>query len=679
MIKVFVDGSEVLVEEGATVLQACEVLGLDLPRFCYHEGLSIAGNCRMCLVEILKTPKPVASCAMPVMEGMQIFTNSPLVKKAREGVLEFLLLNHPLDCPICDQGGECDLQDQAMAFGSDSSRYFEAKRGVENKNCGPLIKTVMNRCIHCTRCVRFATEVAGVGDLGVTGRGRKTEIGTYIEKALKSELSGNVIDLCPVGALTSKPYAFLSRPWEVESRESLDLSDSLGSNLLIQSRATEILRVLPRYHSERNEDWITDRARFSYDGLRYQRLDRPYLKEGQRLRLCSWEEALNKASEAVQSVDGSKLQAIIGESVDTFTALQLKRGFEALGSSHIYREGKTKNLNLDSPKNYSLWSSLEGVEKFDLCLLVGMDPRYEASLLNLRLRKSVLEGKLQVANIGAPLDLTFPCKHLGSTMTTLGGLAEGKNDFNRDLARAKNPLLLVGGAFSSWGGEALTGLLQRLPMTIAYLPQGGNAVGLMEMGIQEGTAPQGVEVTYLLAADERPAGEGFLIYQGHHGETNASLADIVLPGAAFTEKGGLYMNAEGRPQSVDPLLSSPGESRVDWMILRDIFSGTLFSEEEFLWWSQEIMGWSVEDKGLLSKETTFSIYTFGKYAPLRGILPGDLQEGPSLKTKKATLPLDRKPLRSSVLDFYQTTTITRASPLMAKCSSLYRKVSNFKD
>jgi len=535
-----------------------------------------------------------------------------------------------------------------------------------------MMKAALN---HSSRRARFATEIAGL------------EIGADVRKTLQSELSENVVDLRAVGALTSKPYAFLTRPWEVESRESVDLSDSMGSSLLIQSRSAEILRVLPRYHSERNEDWLTDRARFSYDGLKYQRLDRPYIREEGKLRLATWDEALEKARAALSSVDASQIKAVIGESVDSFSALYLKEAFEKMGSPNVFREGNTKGLSVDSPKNYSLWPSLVGMEKADLVLLVGIDTRHEASLLNLRLRKSVVENRLQVASIGSPVDLTFDTQHLGSSMVTLGQLAEGKHPFAQEIARAKNPLIVLGGGFSEWGGKGLDNLLESFPAASAVVPQGGNNVGLMEMGLQEDSGSKGAKVTYLLAADEsRPSEDSFVIYQGHHGDVNASKADIILPGAAFTEKGGLYMNAEGRPAKVDRVLASPGESREDTTILQDLFQGMdknlqpLYEKkEDFQWWFDS-MGWSPEDKGILSGDPSLlSTYTSPEHGSLRGVLPGTFQEQSSPKTKVAGLPLDRRPLRSSVLDFYKTNSITRASPLMTKCSSVYRDNSNFKN
>jgi NADH-quinone oxidoreductase chain G len=449
MIKVTVDGTNVFIERGSTVLQACEAIGIEIPRFCYHERLSVAGNCRMCLVEIEKTPKPVASCAMPTMDGMKIFTNTPLVKKAREAVLEFLSLNHPLDCPICDQGGECDLQDQAMLFGSDRSRFYETKRGVEDKNCGPLIKTIMTRCIHCTRCVRFATEIAGVEELGTTGRGRETEIGTYVEKTFKSELSGNIIDLCPVGALTSKPYAFMSRPWELRSTNSIDISDGVGSNIRIDSRGTEILRILPRFNESINEEWISDKARFSYDGLRLQRIESPYIRKDGQLVPTHWSEAFEVIGKQLwKSLNNTstkpRILGLISESIDLKSALILKRWFQLLGANFDLKTALDNDVKCNLPVNYLQNTPIASIENSDLCLLVGVDPRYEASLLNVRLRKRYLEGGFSVASVGSPLNLTFPCQQLGLGKETFIDICEGYHPFSKQLALSQKPIIIIG-------------------------------------------------------------------------------------------------------------------------------------------------------------------------------------------------------------------------------------------
>ena len=681
MIKVVVDGVDVYVERGSTVLQACESLGIEIPRFCYHERLSIAGNCRMCLVEIFKTPKPVAACAMPTMEGMQIFTNTPLVKKAREAVLEFLLLNHPLDCPICDQGGECDLQDQAMAFGSDRSRFFESKRGVENKNCGPLIKTIMTRCIHCTRCVRFATEVAGVEDLGTTGRGTETEIGTYLEKAFRSEVSGNVIDLCPVGALTSKTYAFVARPWELRSTHSVDLSDGLGSNLRIDSRGTSILRVLPRFHEEINEEWLSDKARFAYDGLSLQRMDQPYLRseKGGNLQPCTWEEALTALGDRLRSTDGAALQGLLGKSVDSATSLAFQALFRQLGSPHLQLEGGGLGQDPDLRGAYAFGQSLEEVEKADLCLLVGVDPRYEASVLNLRLRKRFLEGGFEVGRVGAPTDLTYPHHHLGTSLTSLARLVEGRDPFAQRLAQAEAPLLLVGGPLLT-GPEAphldhlLTHLSDRLPqLRVWTLPSGGNQVGQQDLGLaggKPGSLSPHPQVLYLLGTEDASfpslseEAETFVVYQGTHGEGSAARADLVLPGAAFTEKAGLYVNAEGRPQEASPVFRAPGLAREDWKILRAL---------------SEVLGGTVET---LPYEGPADLSQgLGESAPsflqVSQVLPSTFSPQDFQSRVESSVTLSSQPLPRGVLDFYRTDAQSRASRVMTTCSSLFQGSSNF--
>ena len=675
MIKVVVDGVEVFVERGSTVLQACEAVGVEIPRFCYHERLSIAGNCRMCLVEIFKTPKPVASCAMPTMEGMQVFTNTPLVKKAREAVLEFLLLNHPLDCPICDQGGECDLQDQAMAFGSDRSRFYETKRGVENKNVGPLVKMIMTRCIHCTRCVRFATEIAGVEDFGTTGRGKETEIGTYVEKVFNSELSGNVIDLCPVGALTSKPYAFMARPWELRSTESIDLSDSVGSNIRIDSRGTEILRILPRFNEEINEEWISDKTRFSYDGLKVQRLNTPYIKKDGKLEACGWGEALKAAAEKLTSCDGSEIKGVLGSSTDSYTALAARDLFSRIGSNDLSQEKGLKALDSGLPSTYRFNSSIAKLEEADVCLLIGIDTRYEASMINVRLRKRYLEGNFDIAVVGSPVDLTFEVNHLGTSLSTLAQIAEGKHPFSRTLAQAEKPVIIIGGdLLNSDEAEVASNLLayikKGLPNLntsswngINVLPTGANQVGHMDLGLNY-SASTNSKVLYLLGADSYEvdaSANDFIIYQGHHGDINAGKADIILPGAAFTEKTAPYINVEGRTQETRRVFLAPDLAREDWKILRAL---------------SEVIG------------TTFKL----PYDDVDQLKKRLAHVSPSSEFKNEIIPCSYgsfeeivelpnrasfKPLNSSVNDFYKTDSITRASRVMTKCSSTYKKTSNF--
>jgi NADH dehydrogenase (ubiquinone) Fe-S protein 1 len=447
-VEVFIDGRPVKIEQGSAVIQACEAAGVDIPRFCYHERLAVAGNCRMCLVEVEKSPKPVASCAMPVMPGMKIKTNTPIVKKAREGVMEFLLANHPLDCPICDQGGECDLQDQSVRFGSDRSRFVEpvGKRAVEDKDLGPLVKTVMTRCIQCTRCVRFANEVAGAVELGTSGRGNDMQIGTYVEKTLNTEMSGNVIDLCPVGALTSKPYAFAARPWELKRTESIDVLDGVGSNIRIDSRGVEVMRVLPRLNDDINEEWISDKTRFAYDGLKRQRLTTPLVKKGDKLVEASWPEALQSVSEALVKAEASEISAVAGQLADAESLVALKDLLNKLGSENLQIEGKAKaniqSLN-DFRSNYVLNATIKRVEEADVLLIIGSDPRHEAATLNTRIRKAYLQG-LDVGLIGEAPKLNYEYEHLGSEPADILKLLHNPNDFIKKLQSAKRPLVLVG-------------------------------------------------------------------------------------------------------------------------------------------------------------------------------------------------------------------------------------------
>ena len=594
MPKLTVDGKVVEVPNGATVLQACEAAGAEIPRFCYHERLSIAGNCRMCLVEIEKTPKPQASCAMPAGEGMVVKTDSAITKKARKGVMEMLLINHPLDCPICDQGGECDLQDQAMAYGMDRGRFLENKRAVPDKDLGPLVKTSMNRCIHCTRCIRFCTEVAGVEELGATFRGEHMEITTYVEKALSSELSGNIIDLCPVGALTSKPYAFVARPWELRKTETIDVLDAVGSNIRIDARQPEVLRVLPRLNEAVNEEWISDKTRFAYDGLKRQRLDRPYVRVNGRLQPVSWQDALVAVGARLRGVSGSRIAAIAGDLADTEAMVALKDLMTALGSPHIDCRQDGAKLEAGNRASYTFNSTIAGIEQADVLLLVGTNPRWEASLVNARIRKRWLTGKLKVAIIGPQVELTYKADYLGAGPQTLADVASGKHAFAGTLKAAKNPMIIVGqGALARSDGTAVLGLARQIADSCGLIKDGWNGfnvlhtaaarVGGLDLGfvpgqggrdvagILDGAVKGDIEVVYLLGADEidtSKLGSAFVIYQGHHGDKGAMRADVVLPGAAYTEKNGTYVNTEGRVQQARLAVFPPGEAREDWKIIR---------------------------------------------------------------------------------------------------------------
>ncbi|MCK6454598.1 MAG: NADH-quinone oxidoreductase subunit NuoG, partial [Alphaproteobacteria bacterium] len=597
MPKLTIDGIQIEVEPGITVLQACERAGIEIPRFCYHERLSIAGNCRMCLVEQEKAPKPIASCAMPVMDGMVIKTDTEMVRKARRGVMEFLLINHPLDCPICDQGGECDLQDQAMAYGFDRGRYAENKRAVKDKYMGPLIKTIMTRCIHCTRCVRFATEVAGVEELGALGRGEHMEITTYLEKALASEVSANVIDLCPVGALTSMPYAFEARPWELRKTESIDVMDALGSAIRVDTRGREVMRVLPRLNEDVNEEWISDKTRYACDGLQRQRLDRPYARKDGKLVPVTWREALGIAAEKLKAAKPERVAALAGDLCDAESMFALKGLMAALGVPHVDCRQDGAAVPAGERAGYLFNTTVAGIERADVCLLVGANPRWEAAVLNTRLRKRYLMGGFTVAAIGPALDLTFPVQMLGDGPKTLAEIAAGTHPFAQKLKDAKAPMVIVGmGALARPDGAQVYAAARKLGATLQR--EGWNGFNLLHTaaarvaGLDLGLVPSGsledvnavldaagagaLDVVYLLGADEidiRRLGRAFVIYQGHHGDRGAHRADLILPGAAYTEKNGIYVNTEGRVQLGLLAAAPPGEAREDWKILRAVSEG----------------------------------------------------------------------------------------------------------
>jgi NADH-quinone oxidoreductase subunit G len=594
MPKLTIDGIEVEVEPGTSVLQACEQIGIEVPRFCYHERLSVPANCRMCLVEMEKAPKPVASCAMPCGEGMVIKTNTELVHKARKGVMEFLLINHPLDCPICDQGGECDLQDQAMGYGFDRSRFQENKRAVKDKYLGPLIKTIMTRCIHCTRCIRFADEIAGVPELGATGRGEHMEVGTYIEQAISSELSGNLIDVCPVGALTSKPYAFTTRPWELRKTETIDVMDAVGSNIRVDTRGPEVMRVIPRLNEDVNEEWLADKSRFSYDGLKRQRLDRPYVCKDGKLQAATWAEAFAAIAAKVKGVPGDRIAALAGDLVDAESMIALKDLVEGLGSKNLDCRQDGAVFDTSARAGYLFNTTIAGIEKADAILLVGTNPRWEATLINARIRKRYLMGGLKVGVIGQQLDLTYPTTYIGAGPQTLQDVVDGKHAFSEVLKNAKRPMLILGsGALRRADGPAIHALARQLAESFNLIQDDWNGfnvlhtaaarVGGLEMGFLPGQGGKGtadiltaasagqIDVVYLLGADEidtAKLGKAFVIYQGHHGDRGAHRADVILPGAAYTEKNGLYVNTEGRVQMARMAAFPLGEAREDWKIIR---------------------------------------------------------------------------------------------------------------
>jgi len=598
MVKLTINDHEIEVDPDTTILQACEQLNIEIPHFCYHSRLSIAGNCRMCLVDVDRMAKPVASCAMPVAEGMVVHTNTPKVETARHGVLEFLLINHPLDCPICDQGGECDLQDLTLNYSRGTSRFDLNKRAVSDKEMGPLIKTIMTRCIHCTRCVRFATEVAGVPEMGSLGRGEHMEITTYLERTLTSELSANMIDICPVGALTSKPYAFKGRSWELTHTPSIDVLDAVGSHIRIDSRDQEVMRILPRMNDAINEEWISDKTRFAFDGLKYQRLDRPYVRKEGRLQAVSWEEAFQTIREKILGVSGMEIAAIAGDLADCEAMMCLKDLWQCLKSPHLECRQDGSVLDGRYRSSYLFNTTIAGIERADVCLLMAANPRHEAAMLNARLRKRYAQGGFKIASIGPKLDLNYSYEHLGDTVETLKDIAAQKHAFAKVLAQAQAPMLILGPAAlnrrDSW--EILlmaqkiantTGMLRpdwngfnvlhtaaaRVGgLDLGFLPQEG---GYAKEGILKATQAGKIKVVYLLGADEiamRDLGEAFVIYQGHHGDAGAHRADVILPGAAYTEKSATYVNLEGRPQQTIQVVAPPGEAKEDWKIIRALAS-----------------------------------------------------------------------------------------------------------
>ena len=583
-----VNGVDTEFEAGMTVLQVAERAGAEIPRFCYHERLSIAGNCRMCLVEVKPgPPKPQASCALPAADGQEIFTDTPMVKKAREGVMEFLLINHPLDCPICDQGGECDLQDQAVGYGRDGSRYSENKRAVEEKNMGPTIKTYMTRCIQCTRCVRFVSEIAGAPDIGMISRGEDAEITTYLEQAVGSELSGNVNDLCPVGALTHRPWQFHYRPWELRKTETIDVMDALGANIRADAKGAEIMRVLPRVNEGVNEEWLTDKSRYVVDGLQKRRLDRPYVRENGKLRAASWDEALNVVAAKLKAAPADRIGAIAGDLQDAESMKATLDLFRALGSPNTDCRQDGSSLG-DGPRESWLFNStLRGLEQADYVLLVGVNPRTEAALLNTRIRKIWLSGQAEVALIGEQVDLTYPYSYLGAGSKTLAKLPKAALDA---LTKAERPAIIVGGgALAGEGGTAVLNALGALAKKVGVVTEGWNGfnvlhhaasrVGGLDMGfvpanggltVAEMLKPDALDVLFLLGADEvnANASNAFRVYVGSHGDNGAHGADVILPGAAYTEKSGLYVNTEGRVQMAERAVFPKGDAKEDWAIIR---------------------------------------------------------------------------------------------------------------
>ena len=610
MLKLKVNEIDVEVDEGLTVLQACEKAGAEIPRFCYHEKLSIAGNCRMCLVEIEKSQKPVASCAMPATDGMNIKTNTSFVEKARKGVMEFLLANHPLDCPVCDQGGECDLQDQSMFYGVDKSRYKENKRSVSEKNMGPLIKTQMTRCIHCTRCIRFATEVAGIPELGAIGRGEDMQITTYLEKSMKSELSANVVDLCPVGALTSKPYVFEARPWELKKTESIDVMDAVGSNIRVDTYGWEVKRILPRINENINEEWISDKTRYACDGLLNQRLDVPYIKYNGKFDKASWEEVKNIIKSKLKETNGEKICGVTGDLTNMETLYILKEFFnKTLNSKNLESRNKQIYLNPEKRENYIFNSTINGIEESDFIFLIGSNPRYEATILNARIRKAYLQNKTKIISLNDVGDLTYPYKSLDGNTKNIKKIVENDHEISRLIKEAKKPIVIFGqSALSSKSSKYIfesmkSFLLNNEKITndwnaLNVISENASTVGSYDLGIYQfsngsyntlaGLENNNYELVFLLGQDSLKFKKNneFIIYLGSHGDKGAEIADIILPGAAYTEQNGYYTNLEGKLQKAYKSSYPPNEAKEDWEIINEIAESInhrkLFNDKEEL-------------------------------------------------------------------------------------------------
>ncbi|KXN81867.1 NADH-ubiquinone oxidoreductase 78 kDa subunit, mitochondrial [Leucoagaricus sp. SymC.cos] len=694
-ITLTVDGKEVTVPQGSALIQACEAAGATIPRFCYHDRLAIAGNCRMCLVEVERSPKPVASCAMPAMPGAKVFTNTPLVHEAREGVMEFLLANHPLDCPICDQGGECDLQDQSMRYGADRTRFHEitGKRAVENKDLGPLVKTSMNRCIQCTRCVRFANEVAGVEELGTTGRGNDMQIGTYVEKTMDSELSGNIVDLCPVGALTSKPYAYHARPWELKSTESIDVMDAVGSNIRIDSRGVQVMRIQPKTNDDVNEEWISDKTRYAYDGLKFQRLTTPLVKQGDRFVAATWEEALTVIAEGLASsgAAGDEIQAVAGHLADTESLVALKDLANRLNSDNLTLDQPNGNLppvhGVDVRSNYLFNATIPGVEEADAILLVGTNPRHEAAVLNSRIRKSWLHTPLEVGFIGERADTTYGYEYLGADANALETFVSGKapnSAFTKKWKEAKKPLIIVGSALSEHSDAAglynpLTKLVNEEKARLVTPEWNGYSVlqrvasrpAAYEIGFTPSRAASQTKpkFIYLLNADEIDPksipSDAFVVYQGHHGDLGAQLADVCLPGSAYPEKSATWVNTEGRAQQGRAAVSPPGAAREDWKIIRAL---------------SEVMGVSLPYNDALElRDRMWEISpALVRYDVTEKTSQGIALEGIKvIKQKTASAKIGGAAFKKPIANFYQTDPISRASVTMAQCTRSFAKGENY--
>jgi NADH-quinone oxidoreductase subunit G len=677
MPKITINGKDIEFEKGMTVLQACELADVEIPRFCYHEKLSIAGNCRMCLVEMEKSPKPIASCAMPAAEGMNIKTNTSFVEKARKGVMEFLLANHPLDCPVCDQGGECDLQDQSLYYGVDKSRFLENKRDVKEKYMGPLIKTQMTRCIHCTRCVRFATEVAGVPEIGAIGRGENMEITTYLEKSMVSELSANVIDLCPVGALTSKPYAFEARPWELKKTESIDVMDAVGSNIRVDTYNWEVKRILPRLNNEINEEWISDKTRYSCDGLLKQRLDVPYIKKENKLQKSNWNEAINLLVKKLQLFQPDEIAGHIGDMINMESALGFKKLFKIFKSKNLEFREKNFYINPDEKMNYIFNSSIAGIEESDLILLVGTNPRHEATLLNARIRKSFVKNNVPIFSIGNPGNLTYEYEIIGNSTDDIKKIINKEHQFANKLLSAKKPVIIIGeSALELKSGKYIfeelkeflikNNLINENWNSLNILTQNASTVGLIDLKILPNQIDDNLsffsnlinkkfKFLYLLGSDnlDFKKNDEFVVYQGSHGDRGAEFADIVLPNATYTEQNGLYENLEGRIQECKKASYPIGEALEDWKIFNQIIKKLGYQE-------------NVSNYDQLRKEVLKNISNFSSI--------NELPKSTEIKSSYVQANFISEEIFIRDLDYYYTNSISRSSKTMRECRQIRQNI-----
>jgi len=676
MPKILINGKEIEFEKGMTVLQACELADVEIPRFCYHEKLSIAGNCRMCLVEMEKSAKPIASCAMPAVEGMNIKTNTSLVEKARKGVMEFLLANHPLDCPVCDQGGECDLQDQSLFYGVDKSRFKENKREVSEKYMGPLIKTQMTRCIHCTRCVRFATEVAGIPEIGAVGRGENMEITTYLEKSMKSELSANVIDLCPVGALTSKPYAFEARPWELKKTESIDVMDAVGSNIRVDTYNWEVKRILPRLNNDINEEWISDKTRYSCDGLLKQRLDVPYIKKNNKLQKSNWDEVIEIITNKIQETQPNEIAGHIGDMVNLESAVAFKKLFNSIKSNHLEFREKKFYINPNDKMNYIFNSSIKGIEESDLILLIGTNPRQEATILNARIRKTFVQKKIPIFSIGDPGDLTYEYKVIGNKTDDIKELINKESEISKKILESKRPIIIIGeSALELHSGKYIFEELKNFLLSnnfineewnaLNVLSQNASTVGLLDLKMLsynndnnfiffDQLKEKKFKFLYLLGSDnlELKKDNEFIVYQGSHGDRGAEMADIILPSAAYTEQNGLYSNLEGRIQECKKASYPIGDSLEDWKIFNLLLKklGKIDRVNNF---------------ETLRKEVINSLVNFSQI--------NDLPKKIINKSEKINSIFNSEVILIKKIDYYYTNSISRASKTMSECKQVIEK------